>query len=121
MRRDERGSGTVLTISIMLATCAALLVGVWVAGWMGSVRRAETSADLAALAGAQAYASGNDACRAARLAAHRNAARLVHCRAEGHPESFLVRVQVESELRPAWGEGARWVGARAVAGTLETG
>lgn len=116
MKRDERGGGTMLTLSVMILTCSAMLVGVWVAGWVGSIHRARAAADLASLAGAQAYAAGQDACSAARPAARRNGATLASCSLEGHPASFLVRVRVKTDLLPAWG-GHRTTVAEAVAGT----
>ncbi|MFC6357777.1 Rv3654c family TadE-like protein [Luteococcus peritonei] len=120
-RRDERGAGTVLALMVVLTTCAALLVAVWLVGWIGCLRQARSAADLAALAGAQAYTAGQDPCPAARAAGARNQVTVGSCRLEGHPDSFLVRVQVRAQLKPAWGGAARTVEARAVAGSLRTG
>lgn len=82
MRREERGAGTVLVV-----TCAALLL------WLGLAlavvaavvldhRRAQAAADLAALAGAEAVATGT-ACATADRAATANGADLRECHVLG--------------------------------------
>jgi secretion/DNA translocation related TadE-like protein len=78
----------VLPLVGVLAT-VTLLVAV-VAGALVAVRRAQSAADLAALAGAAAASRGHDACEAARRVAGRNGALLESCEAVGR--DVLVRV-----------------------------
>lgn len=118
---DERGAGTVVSAGLCLALCAVMLLGVWAVGWIGSVHRARTAADLSALAGAQAGGSGRDACTAARQAAGRNHADLRICRVAGHSEDLRVTVEVRTELLPRLPGGSHWTQARAHAGRLAEG
>jgi secretion/DNA translocation related TadE-like protein len=88
----ERGSATVLVLAGVMACC---VVG---GGWLASGRaalarqRAETAADLAALAGAQALARADSPCPAAGLVAAANGGRLVACSIVG--DALAVRVSV---------------------------
>jgi len=79
---SERGSASlyaVALLSVLLVTTAALA---WVGGLMVAHRRAESAADLSALAGAVRPGA---ACRAAEVAADRNGASLTACReSAGH-------------------------------------
>lgn len=78
-RRDDRGSATVLALT-MAAVVAVLAV---LGGAGGSVllthRRAAAAADLAALAGAGALQRGDPACDAAAALAVANGARVLRC------------------------------------------
>lgn len=116
--RDDRGSGTALTGAMALLLCAVMLLGVWVAGWIGSVHRGRAAADLAALAGAQAHVRSLEACPAARAVARANGASLVRCRLEGDRRDFQVVVEVRALLRPVVGGAERWVVEEAIAGSL---
>ena len=82
--RDERGAGTVLALAM---TAVVALVAFAVAGATALVaghRLAQSAADLAALAGAQALqGGGQDPCVRAAAVAHRNGASLDACRIEG--------------------------------------
>lgn len=114
----ERGSGTALTGAMALLLCAVMLLGVWAAGWIGSVHRGRAAADLAALAGAQAHVRSEEACPAARSTARANGATLVTCRVEGDRRDFQVLVEVRVLLRPVVGGVERHVVEESVAGSL---
>lgn len=117
-RPGERGSGTALTGAMALLLCAAMLLGVWIAGWIGSVHRARAAADLAALAGAQAHVRSAEACPAASTVARANDAILVRCHIEGDRRDFQMVVAVRSQLTPAVAGAERWVVEEAIAGSL---
>lgn len=81
--RTERGQGVVLalpligvllTVTVMLAVLGSVVV---------AQRRAQSAADLAALAGAAAGQRGQDECAAAAGLARRNGAGLEACRVDG--------------------------------------
>lgn len=82
-RVDQRGSAVPLVVAALalLATVTLLIAGL--GGALIGQRRAETAADLAALAGAQAASRGGDACAAAARAAGLNGAVLRRCTREG--------------------------------------
>lgn len=101
MRRDQRGSATLLAVSflgVVLLVGAALGV---VAAMVRSHRVAQSAADLAALAGATQLRQGADPCRAASGVAGDNGAHLVSCVVQGHEVVVAVRVT-----------GPRWLGQR---------
>ena len=96
---DERGSATPLAVGViglLLFLGAAL-------GVVGAVfvahRTAQSAADLAALAGANALQISEDGCAAAHAIANRNGATLQSC--EIADEDVTVTVQVD---------GPRWLG-----------
>jgi len=99
--RAERGAATVLVIAM---AGLLLLVGA-AAGVVGAIvtahRRAQSAADLAALAGAASLAdhSGRDPCSTAGEVARANGAGLDSCTVEG--ADVLVEVSVS---------GPRWLG-----------
>ena len=99
MKRDERGSGTLLVmafLSLLLLVGSALGV---VAAMVGAHRIAQSAADLAALAAAVDLQEGADACAAASRIAGANHARLSSCTVQG--EEVVVVVTVA---------GPRWLG-----------
>ena len=99
MTRSERGSATlfaVAVIGVLVLVGAALGV---VTAMVHAHRVAQSAADLAALAGAEARARGRDPCAAAAGVADANRARLDGCDVVG----FDVRVQVTVA-------GPRWLG-----------
>lgn len=106
-----------LTAIVLLGLGLATAVAIVVAGWIGSVHRARSAADLAALAGAGAYVRGGDACAAVRASAASNGAQVVRCSVQGSAQSFTVRVRVATDLHPRLRAGPRQVGADAVAGS----
>ena len=81
--RGERGAGTVLAVA-MIGLVVTVTVGT--SGAVGVVaghRRAQSAADLSALAGATTLQSDGDACRRARVIAARNGAELRRCTVDG--------------------------------------
>jgi len=99
-KRDQRGSGTVLMAAVMLiAAMVAFICAVMIA-WFGCVHQARSAADLAALAGADAYAIGGDACAAASRTAANNSAELTACAVDSNGLQFIVRVTVRVKFQP---------------------
>jgi secretion/DNA translocation related TadE-like protein len=99
---DQCGSATVLVIAmagVLLLVGAALGV---VAALVAAHRVAQSAADLAALAGAQAAGRGSDACSAAGQVAVANRVRLTGCNAQGR----TIEVTVSAP-------GPRWLGQTA--------
>lgn len=90
--RDERGSATVPAVAVLgllLLVGAALgAVGALVAAHRG----AQSTADLAALAAAEALAEGADGCAAASRVARANGGELLSCAPAGREARVVVRV-----------------------------
>jgi secretion/DNA translocation related TadE-like protein len=98
-RRPERGAATVLVVAL---SGLLMVVGLAVAGVTSVVvahRGAQSAADLAALAGAQAEVGGDDGCAVAQALARANRARLTGCAVLGSD----VLVQVSRSVRPGFG------------------
>lgn len=90
--RSQRGAATVLVVTflaILLTVTSALAV---VMGLFVDHRRAQSAADLSALAGAAAAGRGADACAAAGRVASSHGAQLTRCAVLGH--DVRVRVSV---------------------------
>jgi len=60
--------------------------------------RAAAAADLAALAGAQAYGTGKDGCSAARTQATRNDQQLSSCSVVGDRVDFVLSVEITAPV-----------------------
>jgi secretion/DNA translocation related TadE-like protein len=91
-RWSERGAATVLAVALaglLLLLGSALAV---VAAMVADHRRAQSSADLAALGGAAALASGHDACVAAARVAQANGGLLRSCVIDGLDVTVAVSV-----------------------------
>lgn len=102
MSGSQRGAATVLVsgvLSLLLVVGAALGV---VVAMVAAHRRAQATADLAALAAARALQSGQDPCRAAGVIATANGATVTDCDAGGSTVEVVVLVL-----------GPRWLGQRA--------
>ena len=109
--RDQRGSATVLLIAmsgVLLLIGAALGV---VAAMVVAHRSAQSGADLAALAGAQAAGRGSDPCRAAGGVAAAIDVLLTRCDVQGR----VVEVTVSAK-GPHWLGQSADLSARARAG-----
>jgi secretion/DNA translocation related TadE-like protein len=109
--RDDRGSVTLLvvaTAALILFVAAALGV---VAAMVVAHRVAQSGADLAALAGAEAGSQGLDACAAAADVARANGVRLTGC----EPVGTTVTVRVEAP-GPRWLDQTADLSARSRAG-----
>jgi secretion/DNA translocation related TadE-like protein len=92
-RRHERGSATVLAVSLigLLSVLAVLLA--FVGGAVTTRRTAGAAADLAALAGASGVQNGKDGCAGARTVAERNGASLAACTITGLVVAVVIRVE----------------------------
>lgn len=93
-RQDQHGSGTLLMVVvavIMLALVSSLAL---VGRYLVARDRARAAADLAALAGAQAYGSGGDGCSAAKRSALRNGERVENCFIVGDRSDFVLTVRI---------------------------
>jgi secretion/DNA translocation related TadE-like protein len=118
----ERGSATIWVLAacvlVLLAGSAAMLRTEAVL----ARHRAETAADLAALAAAGRIGVGADYCAAARQIASADGAELGRCRialdADGRSGTVTVRVRANVHLPVV---GARTVTASARAGRLKAG
>ena len=98
-RRPERGAATVLVVAV---AGLLMMIGLAVAGVTSVVvahRGAQSAADLAALAGAQAEVGGADGCAVAEAVARANRAPLTGCAVLGSD----VLVQVSRSVRPGFG------------------
>lgn len=117
---QDRGSGTVLTVAIMMVLVLMAAVGVWISGWLGCMHQARNAADLGAVAGAQAHQLGGDGCAVARATAELNGGQLSECEVTTGAGEFIVDVQVEVELRPQVRGGPTRVTEQARAGVVST-
>lgn len=100
-----RGSATVTALAlvgVLLSVAGAVALGTAV---LADHRRAESAADLAALAGAGATGRGEDGCAAATSVAGDNGVELVACEVLGRD----VRVRVERRREYVVGLTARLV------------
>jgi secretion/DNA translocation related TadE-like protein len=93
-RRTEDGIATVFAVTAVGLICVLAVALVQVGLVVVAKHRAQTAADLAALAGSAAILRGQDGCATARSVAARNGAGLDRCRAD------LAVVTVAAE-RPA--------------------
>ena len=116
MRGAERGSATPFAIACLgLLVLLAAALGV-VAAMVHAHRRAQSAADLGALATAQAVAAGADGCAAGGRVAEANHAAVTSCQVAGRE----VRLRVEVT-------GPHWLGqtadltAEARAGPADSG
>ncbi len=92
--RGEQGAGTVLAVS-MIGLIVSVTVGT--AGAVGVVaghRRAQSAADLSALAGATTLQNGGEACARADVIAGRNGADLQRCQVNGTEVVVVVARRV---------------------------
>lgn len=100
-RAGERGSGTVLimTVLLVLAVCGA--IGAVATGYALAAHGARAAADMTALGAAQAMRTGGDPCTTAADLARRNGTELADCSVAGDPGDFVVsvRVRVHVDLR----------------------
>jgi secretion/DNA translocation related TadE-like protein len=96
-RRTERASATLFAVA-MIGVLVLVGAALGVVGAMVHAHRvAQSAADLAALAGAEALARGADACGAATGVAAANDASVDSCAVDG----FEVRLQV-TVVGPHW-------------------
>jgi secretion/DNA translocation related TadE-like protein len=97
---SESGSATVVVLACVLV--CVVTGGIWLASGRAALarQRAETAADLAALAGAQSVAGGAAApCAAAGVAAAANGGRLLACAVAGEKVTVTVAVSRPTAAR----------------------
>lgn len=115
----DRGSATVLACVGVLVLLVVTAVAVHVGAAVLARQRAETAADLAALAGAaQVLRGAETACAAAAVVASANQAELTGCRTDGL--DLLVEVTVDAG-GPLGGAAAGRARAGPVTPTLGSG
>jgi len=101
VNKDERGSGTVLMMSVMLITAMVAFVVACLLAWFGCAHQTRTAADLASLAGAGAFDAGSDACAAAAATATSNHTSMTACNVDTNGVDVVVRVTVQMDARPS--------------------
>ena len=85
-------------VGIMMVVLALSMTAICIAGYLLAAHRVRAAADLAALSGASAFASGADACAAARSNAKANNAQVLSCQQVGDVMDFVVTVRAEVEV-----------------------
>ena len=115
--RPDRGASTIWVVGMCAVVTAAAVVVVGLALAITARHRAESAADLAALAGAVAGSTSADPCPQARRAAEANGARLVSCTVSGAEvevvtsvaaPTWLVRVVSEARGAARAGPAMGW-------------
>lgn len=94
----ERGSGTLLSMAVVIFMLTLTAVVAVFGRYIVAGHRAAAAADLAALAGAQAYGSGRDGCATARLYAARNDRMLAGCSVVGDRVDFVLSVRISAPV-----------------------
>lgn len=95
---DERGAATVLAACLVAIVVTVSLAGTWIGAAVLARHRAQSAADLAALAAAARLTAGVDvACRQAEYLAEAMRARLRSC--EAAQLDVTVTVAVDTGLR----------------------
>jgi secretion/DNA translocation related TadE-like protein len=112
-RRSQDGAATVVATAMLGVLVTVTVATTGVVGVVAGHRRAQSAADLAALAGAAALQDGGDACERAGSIAQRNGATLRSCRVEDWDVS--VRVAADGVRLPG---GALQLEARGRAGPV---
>lgn len=90
--RSQRGAATVLIVAMAGVLVLLGLAMVMVAAIVADQRRAQSAADLAALAGATTASRGGEACAAADAVARANGARIATCELIGREVTVEVVV-----------------------------
>jgi secretion/DNA translocation related TadE-like protein len=93
-RSPEDGAGTILAVAMMGLLVTVTIATSGVVGVVAAHRRAQSAADLGALAGAAALQEGSDPCQRAGAIARRNGSQLRSCRVDG----WNVGVEVASTI-----------------------
>lgn len=93
---DQRGSATAMASFVVCGVLVLALVAGWWAGAVSLRHRAGAAADLAALAGAQAWVTGSAPCPSARHVARANGADVASCRVVG--SSIVVVAEATTQV-----------------------
>jgi len=116
VRRDERGSGTILALGVAMVLLGAGAVGVlWAVISVGS-HRAAAAADLGALSAAQALQVGEDPCESAQRIVTEARLKLNRCEVDGEVVVIAVGVQLRLGVL-----GTPMLTTSARAGPIDTG
>lgn len=120
-RREDRGSGSVLTVVTVALVLAGFVVVIVIGSYLVADHRAMAAADQAALSAARVYAATGErstACNAASRAAVLNDARVLECRLVGDLVDHVTTVEVAVDVGVLWPGLPGQVRARASAGRL---
>jgi len=117
-KRDERGAGTVLMMSVMLIAAMVAFVGACVPSWFGCAHQARAAADLASLAGASAFDAGDDACAVAGATATSNHTSMTACTVDTNGVDVVVKVTVRMNAKPAMAFGPKTFSQTSEAGHI---
>jgi secretion/DNA translocation related TadE-like protein len=93
--RDQAGAATILAVAMLGLLVTVSVAAAGVVGVVAAHRRAQSAADLSALAGAGALQDGVDPCRRADDIARRNGSRLRQCEID----DWTVAVMVSGTVR----------------------
>ena len=100
--RDDGGTGSVLVLVWLMVLTMVAVAGIGIATLFVAHRRAQSAADLAALAGAQAAQLGRPSCAAAVEIARRNRAAVRSCRQIGEVVEVRTEVLVAAPPLGPW-------------------
>lgn len=95
MTREQAGAATILAVAMMGLLVTVTVAAAGVVGVVAAHRRAQSAADLSALAGASALRGGGDPCERAGVIAKRNDTTLRRCQVD----DWTVAVVVSGALR----------------------
>lgn len=112
--RTEAGFATLWAVVLIIVLSMVTFIAAGLTGVTGARHRAESAADLAALAGAVSARDGGDPCAAAAAIARSNDGELLSCTADQR----VVQVSVGVLTPMIWGATWRQVGV-ARAGPVE--
>lgn len=115
--RGDRGSATIWVLACVLLVLTVLMISLVRAAAVLARHRAESAADLAALAAAARIGTSGDPCAAAEASARHNAATLISCDVDLGPDgrSGTIRVRVSTSA------GLPVVGTRVVSASARAG
>ncbi|QGN33981.1 Rv3654c family TadE-like protein [Microlunatus sp. Gsoil 973] len=94
----QRGSGTLLALTVVIFLLSLTSAVAVFGRFLVAHHRAAAAADLAALAGAQAYGTGENGCAAARAIAARNDQHLAGCSVIGDRTDFVLSVRITAAV-----------------------
>jgi len=97
-RSEQRGAATVTALSLLSVLMLAAFVAAGAVALVAGHRKAQSAADLAALAAAQALQRGDDPCTAGREIASAQNAALTGCSVEGSEVVVIASVHLSSLL-----------------------
>ena len=100
--RGQSGSASLLVVTLSGVVLLVGLAAAFVTATAAAHRRAQSAADLAALAGAVARQRGEDACGGAADVARGNGAELTACEVLGDDVRVTVRVPSPELAGHAW-------------------